>query len=42
MAARIRDAVALGCEVVVTETGEQVEGKPGFSYRNILGSGFAL
>ena len=42
MAARIRDAAALGCDVVVTETGEQVEGKPNFSYRNILRAGFTF
>jgi GNAT superfamily N-acetyltransferase len=42
MAARIRDAAALGCDVVITETGEQVEGRPDFSYRNILRAGFRL
>lgn len=40
LSARIRAATAAGCEVVVTETGELVEGKPSSSYRNILRAGF--
>jgi hypothetical protein len=39
-AARIRDACDLGCKLLVTETGERQAGKPGFSYANILASGF--
>jgi hypothetical protein len=39
-AARIQDACDLGCELLVTETGERQPGKPGFSYENILASGF--
>jgi GNAT superfamily N-acetyltransferase len=42
LAARIRAAAAEGCEVVVTETGQQVEGRPSSSYRNIERAGFAL
>jgi hypothetical protein len=38
--ARIRDALELGCDLLVTETGERVAGKPGFSYANMLASGF--
>jgi GNAT superfamily N-acetyltransferase len=40
LAARIRTAAELGCTVVVTETGAQVEGRPSNSYRNILRAGF--
>lgn len=39
-AARIRHAAALGCKLVVTETGELVEDRPSNSYRNILRNGF--
>jgi GNAT superfamily N-acetyltransferase len=39
-ATRIRDARELGCELLVTETGERVAGRPDFSYANILASGF--
>jgi hypothetical protein len=39
-AARIRAAAALGVETLVTETGEQVPGRPDYSYRNILRMGF--
>jgi GNAT superfamily N-acetyltransferase len=42
LAARIRAAAEAGCEVVVTETGALVEGKPSNSYRNILRAGFEL
>jgi GNAT superfamily N-acetyltransferase len=42
LSARIRAAAADGCEVVVTETGELLEGKPSSSYRNILRAGFEL
>ncbi len=40
LAARIRRAAELGCETVVTETGERVDGRPSGSYRNILRAGF--
>jgi hypothetical protein len=40
LAARIEAAAAAGCEVVVTETGEPVDGQPGASYRNIARAGF--
>jgi GNAT superfamily N-acetyltransferase len=40
MAARIAEARAAGAAVVVTETGETVEGRPEHSYRNILRAGF--
>lgn len=39
--ARISDANAVGCDLIVTETGERVEGKPSTSYANILRVGFA-
>jgi hypothetical protein len=39
-AARIRDAIELGARLLVTETGERAPGRPGFSYANILASGF--
>jgi GNAT superfamily N-acetyltransferase len=42
LAARIRAAAEEGCEILVTETGEQVEGRPSSSYRNIERAGFAL
>ena len=41
LAARIERACELGADVVVTETGERVEGRPSSSYRNILRAGFA-
>lgn len=40
LAARIRRAAELGCTLVVTETGELLEGRPANSYRNILRAGF--
>jgi GNAT superfamily N-acetyltransferase len=40
LAARIAAAADAGCSVVVTETGEPVEGRPNGSYRNILRAGF--
>jgi len=40
LAARIDAAAAAGCELVVTETGEPVDGQPNGSYRNILRAGF--
>ena len=40
LAARIRRGRELGCDVVVTETGELRDGLPGNSYRNILRAGF--
>lgn len=40
MAARIREAVALGCTTIGTETGERIADRPSASYRNILRSGF--
>ncbi|HSC51135.1 MAG TPA: GNAT family N-acetyltransferase [Gaiellaceae bacterium] len=41
LAARIAAAAEAGCSVVVTETGEPVDGVPGGSYRNIVRAGFA-
>lgn len=38
--ARIRRARELGCDTVITETGEVRGGQPGNSYRNILRAGF--
>jgi hypothetical protein len=40
LAARLGTAAEAGCTFVVTETGEQVEGRPSHSYRNILRAGF--
>lgn len=40
LAARIEAAAEAGCEVVVTETGEPVDGQANGSYRNILRAGF--
>lgn len=40
LAARIRRARELGCELVVTETGERGEDRPSNSYRNILRASF--
>lgn len=40
LAARLTAAADAGCRFVVTETGEQVEGRPGHSYRNIERAGF--
>lgn len=40
LAARIEAALAAGCEAVVTETGEPVDGQPNGSYRNIVRAGF--
>ena len=40
MAARIGEARAAGAAVVVTETGETVDGRPANSYHNILRAGF--
>jgi GNAT superfamily N-acetyltransferase len=42
LAARIARAAELGCEVVVTETGERVPDRPAASYRNIERAGFEL
>jgi hypothetical protein len=39
-AARARRAVELGATTLVTETGEQVPGRPASSYRNIVRAGF--
>ena len=41
LAARIEAGRKAGCETLVTETGEPVEGQPGGSYRNLLRAGFA-
>jgi GNAT superfamily N-acetyltransferase len=38
--ARLEAAAAVGCEAVVTETGELREGRPSHSYRNIVRAGF--
>ncbi len=40
LAARIRRAAELGCDVVFTETGERRDDRPSNSYRNILRAGF--
>jgi len=40
LAARIRAASELGCDVVITETGERRSDRPSTSYRNILHAGF--
>lgn len=40
LAARVRAALDLGCDVIATETGEAVEGDPQHSYHNILWAGF--
>jgi GNAT superfamily N-acetyltransferase len=40
LAARIRHARELGCDVLVTETGERRDDLPSSSYRNILRAGF--
>ncbi|HYX89289.1 MAG TPA: GNAT family N-acetyltransferase [Gaiellaceae bacterium] len=42
LAARVSAAAEEGCEVLVTETGERVEGRPSSSYRNIERAGFEL
>ena len=40
LAHRIRRAGEVGCDLVVTETGEQRDDRPSNSYRNILRAGF--
>ncbi len=40
LAVRIEQARELGCDILVTETGELREGLPSNSYRNILRAGF--
>jgi GNAT superfamily N-acetyltransferase len=42
LARRIRDAREAGCDLVVTETGERIAGRPSNSYRNIERAGFEL
>ena len=37
---RIADAIEMGCRLIVTETGEEVDGDPQHSYKNILRMGF--
>ncbi len=37
---RIRDALDLGCRMLLTTTGEEVEGDPQHSYKNIVRTGF--
>jgi GNAT superfamily N-acetyltransferase len=37
---RILDALDMGCRLILTETGEEVEGDPQHSYKNILRMGF--
>lgn len=37
---RIRDALDLGCQTLLTTTGEEVEGDPQHSYKNIVRTGF--
>ena len=38
---RVEEARRMGCALIVTETGERVDGRPSGSYRNILRAGFA-
>jgi len=40
LAVRIRTAAELGCDIVITETGERRGDRPSNSYRNILRAGF--
>lgn len=40
LAARIARAAELGCDTLITETGERRDGRPDNSYRNILRAGF--
>ncbi|HEV2786041.1 MAG TPA: GNAT family N-acetyltransferase, partial [Solirubrobacteraceae bacterium] len=40
LARRIQRARELGCQRLVTETGERKAGRPSNSYRNILRAGF--
>lgn len=40
LAARIEAGGAAGCETLVTETGEPIDGRPGNSYRNLVRAGF--
>jgi hypothetical protein len=42
LAQRVRDALALGCRSVTTETGEEVADQPQISYRNIVRTGFRV
>lgn len=42
MARRIRAAIELGCEWIVTETGEETPENPNPSYRNMVRTGFDL
>lgn len=42
MARRIRDAIALGCRWIVTETGEETPQQPNPSWHNMLRTGFRL
>jgi GNAT superfamily N-acetyltransferase len=41
LVARLEKAIALGCRMILTETGEEVPGDPQHSYRNILKVGFS-
>ena len=41
LAERVRHARAIGCDVLVTETGERRDDLPSNSYRNILRAGFS-
>jgi GNAT superfamily N-acetyltransferase len=40
LAARIEAGAEVGCETLVTETGEPIDGRPGSSYRNLVRAGF--
>ena len=42
MARRIRDAIDIGCQWIITETGEETPERPNPSYRNMLRTGFKL
>lgn len=42
MARRVRDALALGCRVIATETGEEIPGEPNPSHNNMVRCGFRV
>lgn len=42
MAQRIRDGAELGCRWLITETGEDLPGRPNPSYHNMMRTGFEL
>lgn len=42
MARRINDAIAAGCKLIGTETGDDTPDDPNPSYHNMLRTGFTL